>query len=92
MLGYFEQLTQIIDKHSTEMESKNNLIRSLKEKQMNHETELKSKSEQLQQLEKATFYLQMQIEIYRSKEDLMPTVLEELEKMHKLIIEQLRKN
>lgn len=90
MLGYFEKFTQKIEQHSKETETKNNLIWSLEEKQINHEMELKKKNERITQLENDLAILHMQI--YKSKDDLLATVQAEMEKMHKLTIEQLPKN
>lgn len=90
MLGYFEKFTQKIEQHSKETETKNNLIWSLEEKQINHEMELKKKNERITQLENDLAILHMQI--YKSKDDLLATVQAEMERMHKLTIEQLPKN
>lgn len=90
MLGYFEKFTQKIEQHSKETETKNNLIWSLEEKQINHEMELKKKNERITQLENDLANLHMQI--HNSKDDLLATVQAEMEKMHKLTIEQLPKN
>lgn len=73
MLGYFQQVTQKIEKHSAEIQSKNDLIQQLKENEINLQR-------QIRQLEKNVMNLETQSTIYKSKEDSMTVVLEEMRK------------
>lgn len=90
MLGYFDKFTQKIEQSNIESQSKNNLVWYYEEKQINHEMELKKKDELITQLENDLANLHMQI--HKLKDDLLASVQSQMEKMHKLTIEQLPKN
>lgn len=85
MLGYFEQVTQKIDRHSAEMESKNEQIKHLQEKETALQRELDGRNEQIRQLGESKMKLQLENMNYKLKET---AVFNDLRQK----IEQLPKN